>query len=348
MKKIQPSEVWEYSNDRIIFDVRSPSEFAHAHIPNALSLPLFNDEERAKVGTLYKQVSAENALIKGLDFVGPKMAGFVKTAIKKSPNRKLLIHCWRGGKRSGSMAWLMAFAGLDVVTLEGGYKNYRHYVLNEFDNYALKIIVLGGKTGSGKTEILKELEQLGEQVIDLEAIAHHKGSAFGWIGEQKQPTVEQFENNLFEVFRKIDPTKRVWVENESRSIGTVFIPQGFWNQMKSSPLIHLEVPFFQRIEHLVNIYTQTSKDDLILSFEKIASKIGAENLKKTIGWIEKGDFETAAAMGLKYYDKTYMHNFEVNTTLQKHILEVTKFNPMQTAVKLIQFADATIQLHSIN
>lgn len=343
MKKIQPSEIWEYSKDRIVFDVRSPSEYAHAHIPNALSLPLFNDEERAKVGTLYKQVSAENALIKGLDFVGPKMAGFVKTAIKKSPHRKLLIHCWRGGKRSGSMAWLMAFAGLDVVTLEGGYKNYRHFILNEFEKPTLKIIVLGGKTGSGKTEILKELEKAGEQIIDLEGIAHHKGSAFGWIGEPKQPTVEQFENNLFDVFRTIDPSKRVWVENESRSIGTVFIPQGFWNQMKSSPLIHLEVPFFQRVEHLVDVYTQTSKEDLILSFEKIESKIGTENLKKTIGWIINGDFETAAAMGLKYYDKTYMHNFEVNTTLQKHIVEVEKFDPVQTAATLIHFANTHIQ-----
>ena len=340
MKKIQPSEIWEYAHDRIVFDVRSPSEYAHAHIPNALSLPLFNDEERAKVGTLYKQVSAENALIKGLDFVGPKMAGFVKTAVKKSPNRKLLIHCWRGGKRSGSMAWLMAFAGLDVVTLEGGYKNYRQFILNEFENRALNILVLGGKTGSGKTEILKELEKAGEQIIDLEGIAHHKGSAFGWIGEPKQPTVEQFENNLFDVFRTIDPTKRVWVENESRSIGTVFIPQGFWNQMKSSPLIHLEVPFFQRVEHLVNVYTQTSKEDLILSFQKIESKIGTENLKKTIGWIQSGDFETAAAMGLKYYDKTYMHNFEVNKTLHKLIVEVEKYDPAQTAQTLIKFANS--------
>ncbi len=339
MEKIQQADLWHYAIDRVLIDVRSPAEYAHAHIPNALSLPLFNDEERAKVGTLYKQVSAENALIKGLEFVGPKMAGFVKQAIKWSPNRKILIHCWRGGKRSGSMAWLMQMAGFDVVTLDGGYKNYRNFILQRFDNQPLKVILLGGKTGSGKTPILKELEKRGEQIIDLEDLANHKGSAFGWIGEEQQPSVEQFENNLYEIFRKINPEKRVWVENESRNIGSVSMPQGFWDQMKSAPLIHIEIPFFDRVNHLVNVYTQTSKDDLILSFQKIASKLGTENLKKTIDWIEKDDFETAAAMALKYYDKTYMHGFENNKSPQKHILEINQFDCEKSADKLIELAD---------
>ena len=339
MEKIQPTDLWQYKNDRILIDVRSPAEYTHAHIPNALSLPLFNDEERAKVGTLYKQVSAENALIKGLEFVGPKMAGFVKQAIKWSPNRKLLIHCWRGGKRSGSMAWLMQMAGFDVVTLDGGYKNYRNFILQSFENQPLKIILLGGKTGSGKTPILKELEKRGEQIIDLEDLANHKGSAFGWIGEEQQPSVEQFENILYEVFRKIDPEKRVWVENESRNIGSVSMPQGFWNQMKVAPLIHIEIPFFDRVDHLVDVYTQTSKEDLIISFQKIASKLGTENLKKTIGWIEKDDFETAAAMALKYYDKTYMHGFDNNTSPKKHTLEIPQFDCEKSADKLIELAD---------
>ncbi len=339
MEKIQPTDLWQHSTDRVLIDVRSPAEYAHAHIPNALSLPLFNDEERAKVGTLYKQVSAENALIKGLEFVGPKMAGFVKQAIKWSPNRKLLIHCWRGGKRSGSMAWLMQMAGFDVLTLDGGYKNYRNFILQCFENQPLKVILLGGKTGSGKTPILKELEKRGEQIIDLEDLANHKGSAFGWIGEEQQPSVEQFENNLYEVFRKINPEKRVWVENESRNIGSVSMPQGFWNQMKSAPLVHIEIPFFDRVNHLVNVYTQTSKADLIVSFQKIASKLGTENLKKTIEWIEKDDFETAAAMALKYYDKTYMHGFDNNKSPKKYILEITQFDCQKSADKLIELAD---------
>lgn len=337
MKKIQPAELWQYKTDRVIIDVRSPSEYAHAHIPGAMNLPLFNDEERAKVGTTYKQVSAEKALIKGLELVGVKMADFVKKAIKWAPERKILVHCWRGGKRSGSMAWLLAFAGFDVVTLEGGYKNYRQYVLSEFANRTQKFIVLGGKTGSGKTKILKNLAERGEQIIDLEAIAHHKGSAFGWIGEQTQPSVEQFENNLFDFFQKIDTQRCVWVENESRSIGTVFIPQGFWNQMKNSPLIHLEIPFEQRVNHLVEVYTQTSKEDLITSFHKIASKLGGDNLKKAIEWIEEGNFRAAAAMGLKYYDKTYAYNLAVNNAPQKHIIEVEEVDFEKIADKLVSF-----------
>ena len=272
MDKIDPSELWQYLDNRVLIDVRSPAEYAHAHIPAAKSLPLFNDAERAKVGTAYKQISPENALIRGLEFVGPKMAGFVKKMIKWAPERKAIVQCWRGGKRSGSMAWFLRFAGFDVVTLAGGYKNYRNFVLQQFENQALKIIILGGKTGSGKTFILKELEKQGEQIIDLEALANHKGSAFGWIGEQTQPSTEQFENNLYEIFKNIEPSRRVWVENESHSVGAVFIPQPFWNQMKAAPLVHIEVPFEARVEHLVEGYTATSKEDLIQSFQKITKK----------------------------------------------------------------------------
>jgi tRNA 2-selenouridine synthase len=339
MDKIHPSELQKYLEDRILIDVRSPAEYAHAHIPNAQNLPLFNNEERAKVGTAYKQVSPEHALIKGLEFVGPKMAGYVKKMIKWAANRKVVIHCWRGGKRSGSMAWLLRFAGFDVVTLEGGYKNYRNFILQRFENQALNIIILGGKTGSGKTAILHELEKQGEQIIDLEALAHHKGSAFGWIGENLQPSSEQFENNLYTVFSKIDPQKRVWIENESRTIGSVFIPQSFWEQMKKAPLIHVEVPFEKRIEHLIHNYTATSKEDLKLSFQKITAKIGHEALKIAVESVESGDFATAAAIGLKYYDKTYTYNFDFNISPTKRIIEISDLNFAKTAKSLTDFAN---------
>lgn len=339
MKKIQLADLWHHLQDRVLLDVRSPAEYAHAHIPNALNLPLFDDTERAKIGTLYKQVSPENALLKGLDFVGPKMAGFVKQAIKWSPERQLIIHCWRGGKRSGAMAWLMQFAGMDVMIVEGGYKSYRQYILQQFENQLLKVIILGGKTGSGKTLILKELEKQGEQIIDLEALAHHKGSAFGWIGEKEQPSVEQFENNVFEVFRHVDPAKRVWIENESRNIGSVSIPQGLWHQMKNAPLMHIEIPFQDRVNHLVNVYTQTSKEDLNRSFQKITAKLGTENLKKTITFIEDNDYENAAIVALKYYDKAYAHGFNKMPVLQKYTLNISEFDCPNTAESLIKWAD---------
>jgi tRNA 2-selenouridine synthase len=339
MERIKIEQLWDYSTDRILIDVRSPAEYKHAHIPNALSLPLFNDDERARVGTAYKQVSPENALLKGLEFVGPKMAGFVKKAIRWAPERKVIVHCWRGGKRSGSMAWLLKFAGFDVLTIEGGYKHYRNFVLQQFDNQQVKIIILGGKTGSGKTAILKELEKQGEQIIDLEGIAHHKGSAFGWIGESEQPTTEQFENNLYDVLRKIDVTKRVWVENESHSVGSVYIPNGFWNQMKKAPLIHIEVPFEARVKHLVEGYTHTSKEDLVLSFQKISKKLGYDIVKKAIEFVENGDYESAAAIALKYYDKAYVFNLDTNTAPTILTLDMGNFDNAHITQKLIEKAD---------
>ncbi len=340
MEKIKPEDLWQFLDARVLIDVRSPAEYAHAHIPSALSLPLFNDSERAKVGTIYKQVSPESALLKGLDFVGPKMSGFIKKAIKWSPTRKVIVHCWRGGKRSGSMAWLLKFAGFDVMTIEGGYKAYRQYVLQQFENQNIKAIILGGKTGSGKTLILKELEKRGEQIIDLEGLAHHKGSAFGWIGEQTQPSSEQFDNNLFAIFRTLNPQKRVWIENESRSIGSVFIQQGFWHQMRRAPLIHVEVPFEARVNHLVEGYTQTSQADLIASFEKIKKKLGYNHAKNAIDCVQQGQYADAAAVGLKYYDKAYNFGFDEHSAPEKHILEVGQFDVSTTAERLIGLADS--------
>jgi tRNA 2-selenouridine synthase len=269
------------------------------------------------------------------------MSGFVKKAIKWAPNRKVIVHCWRGGKRSGSVAWLLKFAGFDVLTIEGGYKNYRQMVLQSFDNQLLKnIIILGGKTGSGKTYILKELEKRGEQIIDLEDLAHHKGSAFGWIGENPQSTTEQFENDLQEALRHIDPSRRVWVENESRQVGAVFIPEGFWLQFKNAPLVHIEVPFDLRVEHLVKVYSRTEKSDLTLSFEKIKKKLGFDQAKFAIEAVERDDFAAAAAIGLTYYDKAYNFGFDTNTAPQKHILNIDEYAPAETASKLIDFANS--------
>jgi tRNA 2-selenouridine synthase len=337
MDKIQPSALDKYVEDRILIDVRAPAEYAQAHIPNALSLPLFNDAERAKVGTAYKQISPENALLKGLEIVGPKMSGFVKKVIKWSPNRKVVVHCWRGGKRSGSMSWLLRFAGFDVVTLEGGYKNYRNHVLQAFDNQRFNIVILGGKTGSGKTQILHELALQGEQILDLEALANHKGSAFGWIGENAQPSTEQFENDLHAALQKLDPTRRVWVENESHSVGSVFIPQAFWAQMKAAPLLHLEVPFDKRVQHLVKVYTTTLPEDLKLSFEKIRKRIGHEATQNALEAIDNQDFATAAAIGLKYYDKTYTFNLDNNITPSKNIMEVADDDLLTLAQKIKAF-----------
>ncbi|MBU6342532.1 MAG: tRNA 2-selenouridine(34) synthase MnmH, partial [Bacteroidetes bacterium] len=277
-------------NERVILDVRSPGEFAQGHIPGAISFPLFSDAERAAVGTCYKQKGPEQALELGLQFVGPKMAGFVHDAKALAPARKLGVHCWRGGKRSQSMAWLLRTAGLDVITLEGGYKAYRQYIRSQFETIPLKLFVLGGRTGSGKTKILKAMAQMGAQVLDLEGLAHHKGSAFGFIGELEQPTVEQFENDVYAALQPLDLQKPVWVENESRSIGRVFIPDGLWLKIKAAPLYNIEIPHTTRVQHLIEDYANAPMIDLVQAFHKIDRKLGGQHLKAALEALEQGDF----------------------------------------------------------
>ena len=176
-------------------DVRTPAEFAHGHVPGAFNLPLFSDEERVSIGTTYKQVGKEAAILLGFDLTGPKWSGFIKQALEMAPEKKIAVHCWRGGMRSGAMAWALDIYGFEVYQVEGGYKQYRRWVLDQFEaTYAL--FILGGMTGSGKTRILHELRSLGQQVIDLEELAQHRGSSFGSMNKLVQPTQEQFENNL--------------------------------------------------------------------------------------------------------------------------------------------------------
>ncbi len=334
--RLSPTEFLAERADRVVLDVRSPAEYAHGYIPNALSFPLFSDEERAAVGTMYKQVGKDEAMELGLRFVGPKMEQFVKQAKLLAPHRRLAIHCWRGGQRSGSMAWLFRQAGFDVVTLEGGYKAYRHLVLQGLEKADLNLVVLGGRTGSGKTKILHALRDLGEQIIDLEGLAHHKGSAFGFIGEAPQPTVEQFENELFESTLALQTSRRVWVENESRSIGRIYIPQGFFSKMKDSPLVNVEITEEARITNLLADYVLSDRRELEQAFQKIATKLGGQHLKTALEALEQGDFAAAARIALVYYDKTYQHGLDTRPSTDIRQLEFEHGDAREIAQVLAQ------------
>ncbi|MEO5945281.1 MAG: tRNA 2-selenouridine(34) synthase MnmH [Chitinophagaceae bacterium] len=231
IQKINIDQFLSLAKEYPILDVRSPGEYFHAHIPAAISFPLFSDEERKMVGTSFKQESRAQAIKIGLDFFGPKMRKMVEEAEKIISNRQLaisneqqtinngqsatynnenplpianclLIHCWRGGMRSAAIAWLLDLYGFKVYTLIGGYKKYRNYVLDTF-KIPIDLKIVGGYTGSGKTSILKSLKEKGESVVDLEGLASHKGSAFGNIGLPKQPGQEMFENLLATEFRKV-------------------------------------------------------------------------------------------------------------------------------------------------
>lgn len=334
MEKLLPVANWLAEIQHFpVLDVRSPSEFVQGHIPQAHNMPLFSDEERAQVGTVYKQQGPQSALELGLELVGPKMAYFVREAARLAPDRVVGIHCWRGGKRSQSVAWLLGQAGFRVTVLQGGYKAYRHYVLSAFAEILPQLLVVGGRTGTGKTKILHALRDLGEQIIDLEALAHHKGSAFGFIGEAAQPTVEQFENDLAAVLCTLDTSRRIWVENESRSIGRVYLPEAFWKQKKAAPLFNIDVPPAQRIQNLIGDYTVQDKSALESAFQRIAKKLGGLRHQQALEALHQDDFATAAEIALTYYDKTYQHCLDVNESpvIQHLNFESASFSEMAAA-----------------
>lgn len=287
-----------------VIDVRSPAEWEQGHIPGSVNIPLFSNEERAKVGTRFKNAGKEFAVELGLEIVGPKMLDFVREAKKVAKNKQVLVHCWRGGMRSGSMAWLFETAGLQANILQGGYKAYRKYIREQF-TIPVNLIVLGGHTGSGKTDILKVIEQAGEQFLDIEAIAHHKGSAFGTIGQVPQLTNEHFENKLAEAWLKFDKSKRIWVEDESRTLGQNVIPDPLFLQMRTVKLWRIIVPKEERIKRLVKEYAFIDKEMLKEAVLKIERKLGGLKTKQCMEAIQIANYELVADLTLDYYDKGY-------------------------------------------
>jgi tRNA 2-selenouridine synthase len=292
-----------------VIDVRSPSEYQKGHISGAKNLPLFSDDERAKVGTLYVKKGKDEAYLLGLELVGPKLKYFAKEATQLAVGGQLLVHCWRGGMRSNSMAWLLEQTGIKAYTLKGGYKAYRHYVQDWF-NIPPKLIVLGGMTGSGKTEILNEIGKAGQQVIDLEHIAHHKGSAFGGLGQTNQPTQELFENQLFTNLYVFDYQYVIWVEDESISIGKTQLPNQWFKFMKQAKVICLLCDKETRIKRLMNEYTGFSPELLAGSIKKIEKRLGYDKAKDALGSLLKGDYKTVAEIALYYYDKAYQKQLQ--------------------------------------
>ncbi|MDX2283944.1 MAG: tRNA 2-selenouridine(34) synthase MnmH [Bacteroidia bacterium] len=322
----------------LMVDVRSPGEYQRGHIPGAVSIPLFDDAERAIIGTLYKQQGREAAVMKGLELVGPKMAGFVRQAQRQAPAPRLWVHCWRGGMRSESMAWLWKTAGFSVATLTGGYKAYRRYVLEQLGQ-PLQLVVLGGYTGSGKTAILHALAGQGEQVLDLEALAHHKGSAFGALGQAPQPTVEHFENLLHHALARLDLARRIWVEDESHSIGRVYIPHPFWQQMRAAPLLLVELPKALRIRRLVEEYAAFGPELLEQSLLKISRRLGGLHLQRALDALRAAQYDETASITLDYYDKAYAHGVSQRSPDRIHPVDAGADDPAQTAARLIHLCN---------
>ncbi|HAE14652.1 MAG TPA: tRNA 2-selenouridine(34) synthase MnmH [Bacteroidetes bacterium] len=304
---VEPEKIL-HGKAQLVVDVRSPAEFAHAHIPGAISLPLFSNEERAVVGKIYKENGHDAAVSKGLSIAGPKAADLVDTIRRLAGDKEVLLHCWRGGMRSASVAMLLQLAGIRGRVLKGGYKAYRRMVLGAFEK-PFRIQILGGYTGSGKTAVLRELAATGQQVIDLEGLAKHKGSAFGNLEDAAQPGTEQFENDLFEQLQTIDPEKTLWLEDESHSIGRVFIPEAWWRQMRQAPVLFLHIPVEARATWLVKDYTEAAPGVQAVekALEKIRKRLGGQHYQEALELFRNGLLKEAATKALYYYDKAYLY-----------------------------------------
>lgn len=294
------------SANKLIIDVRAPIEFAKGHLPGALNIPLFDDLERAEIGTLYKAKGKEEAVMKGLELVSPKLTEFIKQTKNNTKTNDVFVYCARGGMRSNSFGWLLNTSGLHAKIMQGGYKAYRNYVLSRFSNN-YQLLLLGGATGSGKTEVLHELNN-SIQVLDLEALAHHKGSAFGSINQPPQLPQQLFENKFFNRLLEFNVERPILVEDESMSIGYNKIPYAFWLQMKNAPIIKLIVPFDLRVKRLVNEYGPGDKALLAKSLKNISQQIGQNNYKECIRLLDEGRLAEVAEISLKYYDKAYEYN----------------------------------------
>jgi len=314
-----------------IIDVRSPGEFKRGHIPGAVNIPLFSDEERSDVGTVYKEKSQEAATELGYEYVKPKLESFITWSRDAAPDGDVIVHCWRGGMRSKAFGQHLSENGFTSVRIIiDGYKAYRNHVLEDLDK-PYKLNVLGGYTGSGKTYMLHELQILGEQVVDLEGLAKHKGSAFGGIDQGEQPTVEQFENNLHQDISKLNRQKPIWVEDESHNIGSVKIPMPFYDQMRQAMLYFTDIPKEERAKHLVEEYAGCDSDKLAGSIHRISRRLGGLRENNAIDYLEDENYYETALITLAYYDKYYLKSMKKRDTDCVVRIKLSNVDPRQNS-----------------
>jgi tRNA 2-selenouridine synthase len=320
-----------------IVDVRSPAEHRQGHIPGALNMPLFDDDERARVGTVYKQEGRQAAVQLGLAIVGPRLAAWGERLTPLAEAGPLRIYCWRGGLRSGSVGWLAATLGLDHCLLMGGYKGFRQWVLAEVAR-PRRLMVLGGSTGCGKTEVLGALRRRGQPVVDLEALANHRGSSFGGLGLGPQPSGEAFENALAWSLRDQPVSQPVWVEAESAQVGRCRIPAGFWTQMREAPLVLLERPVEERVAALTALYGIQAPELLLEATIRLERRLGPQRTSAATDHIHAGAMAQACRILLDYYDRTYAHELSRRPAPFSR-LEVAGLDADAVASRLIGLTD---------
>lgn len=332
----------------IYIDVRTESEYQEATIPGAINIELLNGQERKIIGTIYKKQSPKKAKLKGVELVSPKIPKLIKKVNKLAQAYdNIIMFCARGGLRSKSLAEFSDLAGIEVYRLEGGYKQYRHYIINKLENYKFKakIAVLHGNTGVGKTYILKEMEKMGANIIDLEGIANHRGSAFGSIGLNQPYNQKYFESLLWQELKNKDQKNQViFVEAESRRVGHSVIPDFFYQKMKAEDDLLITAKMPKRVD---NIYLEYIKDieadkqkfrdrvlESLTAIKKyLIKKAGKKTYFKLLDLAESSNFKKLTKILLaEYYDPMYEHS---QAKIDNYKIKIEAENIKQAAQKII-------------
>ena len=318
----------------VVLDVRSPMEYARGHWPGSINLPLFSDAERADVGTTYKKEGRRSAIHLGLSLTGPKLSALASALDEQIGNGPARIYCWRGGMRSASIAWLAGLLDLEPVILEGGYKAYRRWVLEQFElEWPLRL--LGGRTGTGKTDLLVALRDRSVAVVDLEGLANHRGSSFGGLGQPPQPSTEHYENLLAEELHqlRLRGAQAIWLEAESVQVGCCRIPAGLFRQMKQAPVFEIRRTLEERVQQLVGVYGQQGGEALAAATQRISRRLGPQRTDQALRAIAEEDWATACRATLDYYDRCY--DRELERSPQRQSLDVSGLSAEQAADRMI-------------
>lgn len=314
----------------VLLDVRSEAEFEHAHIPGAVNIPLLRNEERVIIGTIFKKQGREAAVKMGYELIGPRFLSLFNAYKSAIADKKALFYCWRGGLRSNISATIFEWGGYQTAVLKNGYKAFRKKAI--FGCPDIKNLqVLSGFTGVGKTEILHLLQSKSVQIVDLEGLAHHKGSALGALGMPAQNSNEMFENELYYLVSNYNLELPIFTENESRRIGNNIIPLWFWQVMAPQRHIEITVPFDIRLERILKEYGLFNASELAQCCSKVEKRMGGQNLKRALNLLEVGDIQGWAKVMMEYYDKTYNHSSAENK--QKTITVDWDWNQMETSLK---------------
>jgi len=312
-----------------IIDVRSPAEFADDHIPGAINLPVLNDQQRAEIGTIYKQINPFTAKRAGAALVAQNIAAHLQNSLQdKARDWQPLIYCWRGGQRSGAMAQIFSNIGWHSSVIDGGYKSYRRHVLDCLDHLPkqLSLMIVSGQTGTAKTHILRAASAKGAAIIDLERLACHRGSLLGGEPGQPQPTQRYFESQLCQALQQSAPGQTILIEAESNKIGNIHVPPAFWAAMRNAPTIRVTAPIDARVNFLQRDYAHMiNQPEFIMPLlSKLTHRHSAKQLATWKDMIDRKDWPDFIKSLLEtHYDPSYQRSGSARLARETGVVAAT-------------------------